>query len=318
MSNKKKLAAGITAAMVALAIAIVLIFTMNNRPMTAADMLSLGERYLLEMQFEQAIVQFLAVIEIEPMNVRAYLGAAEAFVGLGQMENAANILRQGLERTSSEDIAWAWVALDSDNYQIYLTIANLLIALADSELGARLGANVLCSLAIEILRMGLERTGSEQIRQKLAELEGMVETPGQDSDDDSVLAAPIEAEQGETDEDIYHSEESIQATERALGQGEHINVVSDFARYKYYLVDGIPQSVAVREWRGIIMAFKSGRSSVYDDWEEWTYSPHYWAGLLCTDCGEMPDDGSMPEWFGNPFSHPWSGEWREVRVFYHD
>ena len=182
MSSKKKFAAGIAVAVVALAIAVILIFALNNQAASPANMLSLGERYLLDMQFEQALVQFLAVIEIEPNNVRAYLGAAEAFVGLGQMENAANILRQGLEQTGSEEIAWAWVALDPDNYQIYLIIANLLLALADGELGARLGAGVLRNLAIEILRRGLERTDNEQIRRKLAELDGTTEYPRQDAD----------------------------------------------------------------------------------------------------------------------------------------
>ena len=102
--GKKKLIAGITASVIALTIAVVFIFNMNNQPTTAADMLSLGERYLLEMQFAQALMQFLGVIEIEPMNARAYLGAAEAFIGLGQQIAATNILRQGLELTGDEQI----------------------------------------------------------------------------------------------------------------------------------------------------------------------------------------------------------------------
>ena len=114
MSNKKKMAVGITAAVVALTIAVMFIFTMNNQTASPADMLSLGERYLLEMQFEQALVQFLAVIEIEPNNVRAYLGAAEAFVGLGQTENARNILREGYEQTGSYEIRDKLIELAPD------------------------------------------------------------------------------------------------------------------------------------------------------------------------------------------------------------
>ena len=148
MGNKKKMAAGIAAAVAALAIAVVLIFAMYNRPMTAADMLSLGERYLLEMQFEQALVQFLAVIEIEPNNVRAYLGAAEAFFGLGQIENAANILRQGLGQT-----------------------------------------------------------GSEQIRLKLAELEGTVQAPSQDDNDEHAeIEQPADTAQPSNDVTVDESE----------------------------------------------------------------------------------------------------------------
>ena len=102
MSNAAKLSAGIFASLGTLLIIIGLILAMNTQPATADDMLSLGKRYLLELQFEQALVQFLGVIEIEPMNARAYLGAAEAFIGLGQVDEAIDILRIGLERTGNE------------------------------------------------------------------------------------------------------------------------------------------------------------------------------------------------------------------------
>ena len=102
--NLKKLAAGAMTTVLTLSIAVVVILSINNRPATADEMLSLGERYLLELQFEQALVMFLGVIEIDPMNARAYLGAAEAFIGLGQMEAAINILRLGYERTGDEAI----------------------------------------------------------------------------------------------------------------------------------------------------------------------------------------------------------------------
>jgi hypothetical protein len=74
-----------------------------DSPLAAAELLDLGEKYLLELNYEQALVQFLKVIEIEPMNPRGYTGAAEAYVGLGQPDNAAEILRQGLTTVEHED-----------------------------------------------------------------------------------------------------------------------------------------------------------------------------------------------------------------------
>jgi len=62
---------------------------------TAAELIGLGEKYLLEMDYEQALVQFLMVIELEPMNSRGYTGAAEAYVGMGNLESAESILREG-------------------------------------------------------------------------------------------------------------------------------------------------------------------------------------------------------------------------------
>ena len=135
-----------------------LVLTMNQTAASPAQMLSLGERFLLELDFEQALVQFLGVIEIEPNNVQAHLGAAAAYVGLGQIENAAGILRQGLERTGDEEIAWAWVELEPDVSGVYLLIAEILISFNHTP------------LAILILQFGLERTGSDEIREMLREL----------------------------------------------------------------------------------------------------------------------------------------------------
>ena len=71
----------------------------NGHPATSpAELLSLGERFLLEMNYEQALVKFLQVIEIEPMNPRGYTGAAMAHIGLGQMNEAIEVLQLGQNR----------------------------------------------------------------------------------------------------------------------------------------------------------------------------------------------------------------------------
>ena len=69
----------------------------TDRPLSAAELLQLGEKYLLELEYEQALVQFLAVIEVEPMNPRGYTGAAEAHVGLEQPVEAINIVHTGMK-----------------------------------------------------------------------------------------------------------------------------------------------------------------------------------------------------------------------------
>jgi tetratricopeptide (TPR) repeat protein len=66
------------------------------QPLSTAELLDLGEKYLLELNYEQALVQFLRVIEVEPRNPRGYTGAAEAYIGLGDTDAAIVILRQGL------------------------------------------------------------------------------------------------------------------------------------------------------------------------------------------------------------------------------
>ena len=65
-------------------------------PLTAMELLDLGEKYLLELNYERALVQFLRVIEIEPMIPRGYTGAADANIGLGRIDDAIAVLEQGL------------------------------------------------------------------------------------------------------------------------------------------------------------------------------------------------------------------------------
>ena len=78
--------------------------TKPAQPLTPTELLDLGEKYLLELNYEQALVQFTKVIEIEPMNPRGYTGAAEAYVALGQHEEAQKILQQGYDTIGSDEI----------------------------------------------------------------------------------------------------------------------------------------------------------------------------------------------------------------------
>ena len=63
--------------------------------------LQLADRYLSEQNYEQAIIEFEKVLEIEPMNVDAYLGLAEAYMAFGKTDKAIRILEDGIEKTDS-------------------------------------------------------------------------------------------------------------------------------------------------------------------------------------------------------------------------
>ncbi len=62
-----------------------------------AEQLNLGNRYLDEMDYEQAVVAFTKAIEIDSTSADAYLGAADAYIGLGDFESAKSVLEQGME-----------------------------------------------------------------------------------------------------------------------------------------------------------------------------------------------------------------------------
>jgi len=59
--------------------------------------LQLGEKYLLELKYEKAIAAFAKVIAIEPRTEQAYLGIADAYIGMEQWDMAQKALEQGLE-----------------------------------------------------------------------------------------------------------------------------------------------------------------------------------------------------------------------------
>ena len=69
-----------------------------------AEQLNLGNRYLEEMDYEQAVVAFTKAIEIDPMSVDAYIGAAEAYVGLDDVDEAIIVLEKGYELTDDGEI----------------------------------------------------------------------------------------------------------------------------------------------------------------------------------------------------------------------
>jgi len=89
----------ITGLVLALVIGAVVLMLPGSPTESVAELLSLGERFLSELNYEQALVQFLRVIEIEPRNAQGYYGAARAYLGLGQIDNTIDILRLGVEMT---------------------------------------------------------------------------------------------------------------------------------------------------------------------------------------------------------------------------
>lgn len=77
--------------------------SMNGHP-SFSECISLGEKYLLELDYEQALVQFQLAIKIDPKNPRGYTGAAEAYVGLERIDDAIAILERGLSMTGDETV----------------------------------------------------------------------------------------------------------------------------------------------------------------------------------------------------------------------
>lgn len=142
-----------------------------DKPLSAAELLDLGEKYLLEMNYEQAVVQFSKVIEIEPKNVRAYLGGTDAYLHIDKIPDAIEWLNSGIEMTDNENLAHVLVAVDKSVIEGYIALVEAYEAEGWFE------------KALELLRRVYEETGDEIIGRKL----GIIQSDEILSSDDYVV-----------------------------------------------------------------------------------------------------------------------------------
>lgn len=89
---------------VIIAAVIIFLFYINSDTVKINRQLELAQRYLLEEDYEQAIAAFEIVIEIDPKNVDAYLGLAEAYVSTDKLEDAVRTLEKAAGQTDSDEI----------------------------------------------------------------------------------------------------------------------------------------------------------------------------------------------------------------------
>ena len=87
-------------------VVIVLILTLTacskDDSLSVRELLNLGNQFLLDQDYEQALAQFLRAIELDPVNPLGYIGAADAYAGLGRLDDAIDILLQGLEQLPND------------------------------------------------------------------------------------------------------------------------------------------------------------------------------------------------------------------------
>lgn len=62
----------------------------------------LGIKYLNDGNYEEAIIAFIAAIEIDPKQPDAYIGAADAYIAMGDLDAAIKILQKGYKATKEE------------------------------------------------------------------------------------------------------------------------------------------------------------------------------------------------------------------------
>lgn len=131
--TRKKL--GIAGGSVVILLAIIVGFSIYNTPDNRLSrQLDLGNRYLDEQNYEQAIIEFNKAIAIDPMRVEAYLGKAQAYEGIGDYENAIEVFYEVLAINSDNIeiidalqkayLDYAYMYFDTGDYEQVVVICN--------------------------------------------------------------------------------------------------------------------------------------------------------------------------------------------------
>ena len=98
MSEKKTIRAGAVCLLVSLLAA--LFFTAcSSKATNAADKIELGQKYLTELNYTEAVASFTEAIKLDPDNIQAYMGRAEAYLALGEYEKALEDYRFVSQKT---------------------------------------------------------------------------------------------------------------------------------------------------------------------------------------------------------------------------
>ena len=80
-------------------LAAVLLTACGSKAATAADKIELGQKYLTELNYTEAIASFTEAIKLDPNNIQAYMGRAEAYMALGEYDKALEDYQFVCEKT---------------------------------------------------------------------------------------------------------------------------------------------------------------------------------------------------------------------------
>jgi len=135
MNILKKLATSkskIIAIIILILVVVLVIFAFNSVFSPIRKQMELGQKYLNDEEWEQAITTFDGVIAIDPKNEDAYINKAIACVELDNIERAVSVLVEGYMATSSKEIK-ELIQEIADEHEININIDELISDIPDER-----------------------------------------------------------------------------------------------------------------------------------------------------------------------------------------
>ena len=83
----------------AVLLAVMLLTACASGASKAADKIELGQKYLTELNYTEAVASFTEAIRLDPDNIQAYMGRSEAYLALGEYEKALEDYRFVSQKT---------------------------------------------------------------------------------------------------------------------------------------------------------------------------------------------------------------------------
>ncbi len=74
----------------------------TSKAAKAQEKIDLGQKYLTELNYTEAVASFTEAIELDPENIPAYMGRAEAYIGLKQYDDAKADYTTAIEKTEEQ------------------------------------------------------------------------------------------------------------------------------------------------------------------------------------------------------------------------
>ena len=86
----------------ALLLALALFTACTSKAAKAVEKVELGQKYLTELNYTEAVASFTEAIGLDPDNIPAYMGRAEAYIGLKQYDDAKADYTTAIEKTADQ------------------------------------------------------------------------------------------------------------------------------------------------------------------------------------------------------------------------